>query len=170
MTSGRKQWVAIELDFADHPKMLKVGAAGGWAHLRAILYAARYRTDGFIPQEAVWRILNDDPMMEEEANEGLEASMVEAGLWHPVANGYQIHDYLEHQANAETIREKRRRAGRMGGLAKAKQTASTTRQNKLDVDVDVDKTPTPYPAVDVGEPNGREPLPDFERVLKDMPL
>ena len=145
----RRHWVAIELDFADHPKMLRVGAAGGWAHLRAILYAARYGTDGFVPTEAIWRILHDDPVMDTEADDGLLESMVEAGLWHPVANGYQIHDYLEHQATSESIREKRRRAGRLGGLAKAKQTAQQTSKSKLDVDVDVDKekTPTPQPVV-----------------------
>jgi hypothetical protein len=134
--SDRNRWVAIEHDFCDNPKILKVGAAGGWAHLRAIIYAARHRTDGFVPDEAVWQILHDDPVMDVEAN-GLakgdfEASMVQAGLWHRVANGYQIHDYLKHQSNAESIREKRARAGRLGGLAKAKQTQAPPRQNKLE--------------------------------------
>jgi len=125
--NGRRQWVAIENDFCQHPKILRVGAVGGWAHIRAITYAARYRTDGFISDEAVHQIMHDDPIMDAEANDGLEASMVEAGLWHREANGYQIHDYLDHQSNAETIREKRVRAGRLGGLASGKQRAQNAK-------------------------------------------
>ncbi len=137
--SDRVRWVAIELDFCDHPKILFVGAAGGWAHLRAIVYAARHRTDGFIPNEAVWQILHDDPIMDAEAKDGLEASMVEAGLWHQVANGYQIHDYLKHQSNAETIREKRARAGRLGGLARAKQNSKQTQASKQELELEKEK-------------------------------
>ena len=149
--NDRRHWVAIELDFIDNPKILEVGAMGGWAHLKAIVYCARHRTDGFLSDAAVWTILHDDPQLAEEADNGLVASMCQANLWHRVSNGYMVHDYLEHQGSAETMREKRQRAGRAGGLARAKQNSSKGKQSKLDVDVDVDKDkdkpPNPNPVV-----------------------
>lgn len=145
MSSDRDRWVAIEHDFCDNPKILRVGAAGGWAHLRAIIYAARHRTDGFIPDEAVYQILHDDPVMDSEASSeakpDLEASMVQAKLWHRVANGYQIHDYLKHQSTAESIREKRARAGRLGGLARAKQMSSKSKHSRLEAESEVEVNP-----------------------------
>ena len=163
----RRNWVAIELDFPDNPKILGVGALGGWAHLRAIIYCARHRTDGFIPKAAVWQILHDDPDMD-EAHSEIEASMVEAGLWVLEANGYRVHDYLEHQTSAETMREKRARAGRIGGLASAKQRQAKAKQSKLEVEVEKDLTPTPQPSTYNGAPV--ENLPDLDNILKDMPL
>jgi hypothetical protein len=172
--NDRRQWFAVENNFFDNPKILEVGVLGAYAHLRAIAYSSRHATDGFLPEGAAWRIMHDDVDMD-EANPDLEASMVQANLWHPVSGGYMLHDYLKHQTSALTMREKRAKAGRLGGLASAKQRASKTQASKLEVEVEKDLTPLPQPSTytpeGAGVENGQhQQLPDLNRVLKDMPL
>lgn len=152
---GRNRWVTIEHDFIDNPKVLRVGAAGAYAHLAAIIYSARHLTNGFVPDEAVWQIMHADPVMDEASKNGLLDRLLESKLWHRQANGYQIHDYLEYQTDAEAvavkrlaIRNKRAEAGRKGGLArqaKAKQTKQI-QATEVEVEVEVEQTPEPAPA------------------------
>lgn len=118
----------ITHDFADSPKLQILPVEARWALLEMILYSARMRTDGRLSKRlasARWGLdvcqllLDNDPV-----NPSLKID----------GDDYLIHDFLEHQtskAEIESLSEKRRKAGRKGGKAKAaaykresKQTAS----------------------------------------------
>ena len=51
-------WVKLDDQFSDHPKLLKVGPLAGWLWVSSLAYSSRYLTDGFIPEEAVPRLIN----------------------------------------------------------------------------------------------------------------
>lgn len=128
MPHDARKYAVITHDFADSPKLQILPVEARWAYLEMILYSARMRTDGRLSKRlasARWGLdvcqllLDNDPV-----NPSLEID----------GEDYVIHDFLEHQtskAEIESLSEKRRKAGRKGGKAKAealkrgsKQTAS----------------------------------------------
>lgn len=109
-------WVKLDDQFADHPKIVQAGPAASWLYICGLTYAARLRTDGFIPEAQVRRLADvDEP-------ERCAAVLVEVGLWERTEGGYRIHDYAEYQLTRADI-ERKREAGKAGGQARAKATA-----------------------------------------------
>lgn len=108
-------WVKIDDAFLDHPKFLGVGPVAGFLALCAVAWSNRNLTDGFIPRRQVARLANLEGIVDETNGptgdyihaDDLAAALIEAGLWLPAEGGYQIHDYLEHQQSANTIRARR---------------------------------------------------------------
>jgi len=102
-------WVRLDDQFADHPKIVGLSAKAFRLHITAICYAARQETDGVIPHNAAFvmaakRCLNQ---------------LTEAGLWEDHPTGFLIHDYLEYNPSAATLRAKRAAdsARKSGGIA-----------------------------------------------------
>ena len=100
-TATRPNWLRLDLDFLDNPKML--GLMNGEASRVALLlwvdglcYATRHLTDGWIPKQ--WPV-----------SRGYSAKhvsrLIDAGLWHEqVLNGdggWLIHDYLAYQKSRD---------------------------------------------------------------------
>lgn len=135
-------WAKIDDMFSQHPKLIQAGAVawGMWAE--GIAYCNRNLTDGFIPESAAeafggrWRVRQGGKTWEIFARCGDEVvpvtadwiavALVDAGLWHQVEGGYQVHDYLDYQpsraqvlAKREELSAIRREAGAAGGRAKA---------------------------------------------------
>lgn len=109
-------WVKIDDNFPDHPRVVGLTDAAFRTHVSAICYSARYLTDGSIPSSAMRSI---GPR---RAAQELEA----AGLWARTDHGWMIRDYLDYnpsRAEVEEQRERKREAGRRGGLAKARNDA-----------------------------------------------
>jgi len=122
-------WVRLDDHFADHPKMLSLGAFAPLAlalQVRALCYAARHLTDGFIPEAAI-TVLTDgfgEWSIETGGNEFMSvgadaddfdwpALMLKAGLWHRRKGGYAIHDYLIYNpSRAVTLKERESNAKR----------------------------------------------------------
>lgn len=120
-------WFKVDDMIADHPKLMLLGtdvvpAMGLWALVGT--WAARYSTDGFVPDNIVKRY---DPRRR------LAGRLVEVGLWtraeaDPACGkpcGYLYHDWFDHQLTAEEVEKKRannrerqkrhrRRSGRFG--------------------------------------------------------
>lgn len=94
-------WVRLDDQFTDHPKIVQAGPLAGWLYICGLTYANRYLTDGRIPAAQVRRLADVDGADE------LAARLVAAGLWEVVDGGYQIHDYLEYQPSADTVRKER---------------------------------------------------------------
>lgn len=94
-------WVRIDDQFTDHPKVLEAGPQGGWLYVCGLTYAARYLTDGFIPDAAVAK-LSALPRPERIAEE-----LVRSGLWERAERGFRIHDYLVYNPSAEKVRRDR---------------------------------------------------------------
>ena len=46
----RRQWIAVTVDFFEHPKTLALSDAAQLHVLRLWAYCAQYRTDGLIPE------------------------------------------------------------------------------------------------------------------------
>jgi hypothetical protein len=120
-------WVKLDDGFTEHPKVIGLPSdAARWFHVRALCYAARYRTDGVITA-AILRGLGGKPATAE--------ALVAAGLWDEldVVDAWQIHDFAEYNPRQETTPElsaRRAEAGRKGGLARVANTQAPTKQNQ----------------------------------------
>ena len=82
--------------------------------------AANQQTDGAIPDAALTKLTR----FSKPKAARLAGRLVEAGLWEANGTGYVIHDYLDYNPSRKSLEEKhesKRRAGRAGGLANAKQ-------------------------------------------------
>jgi len=135
-------WVRLDAGFTTHPKIARLGLIGGWVFVEGMCYAAEHRTDGFIPLEAVPRLLtavSGVAVIEDSRKSGKlrrtkpadqvdwPARLVGVGLWEVVPGGYQIHNYLKRNPTREELKHiesVRRESGRRGGLAKALANAS----------------------------------------------
>jgi len=110
-------YAPVRIDYPHHPKVLRAGLEAAVLNVGALCYANRYRTDGFIPLEAVeslWPGLKD--------TERLAERLVEVGMWEQVDGGFMIHDFLEMNYSAERVKkiqDQRRHAGQKGGAARA---------------------------------------------------
>lgn len=113
-------WFKVDDKFHEHRKIRRLGkdkapAVGVWTLCGA--WAADHLTDGFVPDEIVDR--HDPGHLYAER-------LVRVGLWfraeHQGEEGYQFHEWDEHQPTREQVLDRRRKrseAGRLGGLRSA---------------------------------------------------
>ena len=147
-------WIKIEDSLPDHPKIRKVGVNAAWLYISALCYSNRFLTDGFISRELLGHFSSiSRPFLAAE-------KLVKAGLWITVEDGYQIHDYLEHQQSREEIEHKRSlnrdRQARFRQSSRVSSTVSNALLTPLEVEVEVDRYPlTPTTDV-VGGRNARQ--------------
>lgn len=134
-------WVKVDDQFHEHPKLAAPGAAAWGMWLAGIAYCNRALTDGFISDAVAeglggrWRVRRPDLKMIARCGDVevvvdadlIAVALVDAGLWHRVDGGYQIHDYADFQplraevmAARTSISEARKEAGAAGGKAKRK--------------------------------------------------
>lgn len=123
----------IELDpsMVEHPKIRRLSAAAFRLHMRAVFYAFRCRTNGFV----------DEAMLRELATvrrwRHLVDELRDAALIHEVAGGWEIHDYLDWQPSREDVAQSR--AGR-----RSRRRADRERKKRVR-NVRADTPPTPPP-------------------------
>jgi len=119
-------FVKVYVNIVEHPKMLAVPRACRWAFIDLLAYAKRNLTDGYVPAAVLDRI---------EVSTQEIAALVWSGLVEEVDGGYWIHDYLDWQVSRALV-EKRREAGRRGGIrsgqvrASKQNEASASKQTK----------------------------------------
>ncbi len=122
-------WWRCESGFPRHPKTMTVLASEGgdrallWWWF-AGLWSVEQLTDGFIPAVVAKSII---PLRPGEEVETFLAPLVAARLLANRPDGWAIHNFTAYQPSARDVRKMRKQrmeAGRRGGLAKAKQTAS----------------------------------------------
>lgn len=102
-------WVKLDDRFPEHPKVLSAGPVGLAVHVRALCYAARNLTDGFIPTGVVPSLTADlGRVSRAAAASDWPAILVSTGLWDAAPGGYQIHDYLEFNPSREKVEAGRR--------------------------------------------------------------
>lgn len=146
MSTTGADWARLNATFPTHPKTLAVGPIGELIHVRAICYAARYLTDGFIPVAVIPTLLGgletlrvtEGVRNRARIKLGQDASkvdwigvLVRAGLWEPVEGGYRLHDYLQYNPTREEyerILYTKRENGRRGGLASVQARAQASAQ------------------------------------------
>lgn len=104
-------WVKLDDSFADHPKVRAMSDKALRSHLAALCYAARFRTDGHVP----------DVIVRGLAHARTRNELVTVGVWDAAPDGIWIHDYLEFQPSRAQIEDERARkvaAGRLGAAAR----------------------------------------------------
>lgn len=132
-------WVRLDDQFTDHPKLAAAGPVAGWVYVSGLCYAARYLTDGFVPETIALRFDGSSP-------EVLE-NLVECSLWDRVNGGYLIHDFLEYNPPASKVKAEREAAkARMKGNRQGKAPSSPEVRQKFSRTLpEVQPSPSPSP-------------------------
>lgn len=105
-------WVLLDDDFPHHPKTVAVGNDGVALFVLGLCYCRKYHTGGFISVEACKRLgFKGNPRRTIEA-------LIGVGYWERAEGGFQIHEYgvRYDDQKAKATKEKRREAGRKGGI------------------------------------------------------
>lgn len=118
MAKDTRLYARFDIGMDENPKVMPLSDAAFRALVESTLYARRQLTDGFLDARIVAKKWGQDVADELSSNDPERPS------WLVVEGGYMIHDFAEHQVTTTDI-EAKREAGRRGGLAKAKQKAST---------------------------------------------
>ena len=168
-------WVRLDDAILDNAKIAKAGVYGFALHVAAITWCARNLTDGIIPTARVTALLAlesvtvdthnplaliDVPSSIDEqrgwypVSVGLgplevAAHLVEIGLWHDHADGYEIHDYLKYNPSKEQVL-----AERESWKLKKSQARASTRDNRARPTGSPNKCPPETPP---GTPPGTPP-------------
>jgi hypothetical protein len=96
-------WARLDDAFPDHAKIEGLTDAAFRLHIAGICHAARYLTDGFVPENRVGRLT---PSFKRTSL----TELVDTGLWHEAVGGWMIHDFLDYNPSAEKIRAERKAA------------------------------------------------------------
>ena len=98
-------WAKIDDQFSEHPKVIEAGPLAGWLYVRGLCYAAKYLTDGFISDAQAQQL-----SLFAGSSPELLQKLVDCSLWERVNGGYQIHDYLDYNPTAESVKAEREAA------------------------------------------------------------
>lgn len=96
-------WARFDDGFLTHPKVLRAGEEAANLFMRSVIYCAQHLTDGAIPREAL-RVIT-----ERRDAAKLAARLVAVGLFEETPDGWQIHDYTDHNPTREAVEERRRK-------------------------------------------------------------
>ena len=117
-------WVKLDDGFTEHPKVIQAGKLAAMLFVDGLCYSARQLTDGFIPNGALDRFGYGRHLKE------AVASLLEVGLWTPCEGGHQVHDYLDFQQSASSVKAERSAAKeRMQRLRSGKVRANNHRSS-----------------------------------------
>src|SRR5688500_11620702 len=97
-------WVKVMNSIRNNPKVQQAGSHAFALYIAGLCYANEQLTDGYITERMLPVVFPVIPQPKQRAKE-----LVEAGLWEVVDGGWQIHDYLDVQSSAQTIRDKRKK-------------------------------------------------------------
>lgn len=104
-------YVVLESSVRTHRKMLAAGPAACWLWVCGNCYSQEGLTDGHIPEAAVDFLGVRDAL-------DLAGTLVAVGLWDRVDDGWQVHDYHDHNKSADEVRRimrARQDGGKLGG-------------------------------------------------------
>jgi hypothetical protein len=96
-------WAVFDDKFYQHPKVLTAGRDAAWLWAAAIGYCNAHLTDGFVATGALPILAMDGP----KKAEALAQRCVTAGLFDRVDGGYRVHDFLDWNDSAATVRARR---------------------------------------------------------------
>lgn len=127
-------WVKLDDQLHAHPK-----AARAWAmcdaslglHMLAMSYSGCFNTQGHVAAVFVAGKIPGAARRRKAVD-----ALVAAGLWKPVEDGWQIHDWDVYNGDAESreaVRKAKVEAGRKGGQAKAAAVAAASESASTDV-------------------------------------
>jgi hypothetical protein len=121
-------WVKLDDGFPEHSKILAAGPYGLAVHVRALCWAARNLSDGFIPEAAVAQFTHDirENRGQNVSRRGVLAGLVRVGLWEEETGGYRIHDYLHfNPSKSEVLAGREKVSGRVKDWRDRKRNATS---------------------------------------------
>lgn len=107
-----RTYIRLHDGFDENHKIVGISDKEFRTYIEALCYCSRNLSDGFIPFGTSKKL----------ATPRVWRALVASGLIEDHADGYVVHDYLEHQRSAEQVKqfkEAKREAGRKGGKARA---------------------------------------------------
>lgn len=119
MASDPRLFFKLHNGFPEHPKTIELSDKAFRQLIEAWCYCSRNLNDGKLTKPLFARLFSRKTQKE----------LLSIGFVVATENGYEMHDYLEHQQSAkdvEDLRNKRAAAGSKGGKAKANNLASAT--------------------------------------------
>lgn len=96
-------WVRVENTMPENIKIAPISDRGFRLWMHAVCYCSRAQTDGLVPAALACSLSLT-------ATKRIVEELVEAGLFEPVAGGYRVHDYLNHNPSRARISELREAA------------------------------------------------------------
>ena len=88
----------VDDGFWSHPKFFDMPDASIVLWVKAGSYASQHLTDGFVEHKTI-RMIHCDPVA--------AVALVDAGLWYEVEDGYQFHDWHDHQRSSDAVKKER---------------------------------------------------------------
>lgn len=101
-----KPWARLEIDFMYHPKVSNLSLSAGWLWLECKNYCDKWHTDGSIPMPEMKRFRRYAPKFVHELTHSAgqkHDGTAYAPLLEVHPDGYQMHDYLEHNDDREVV-------------------------------------------------------------------
>ena len=99
-------YIRVDADFWDHPKAIAAGPDGRSLYLCALAWSRKQLTDGAV-QAVVLPSLAFKTGLPIEAAQTAADRLVEVGMWERTADGWEIHDYAEHQITRADVDRQR---------------------------------------------------------------
>lgn len=123
-------WVKLDVDFWDHPKVVRAGPRAAALYLAGLMWAQKQLADGEIPKELVPQLALKVGVKPAEAK-----ALVRERLWHEAGGSFVINDWqdwLRTRAEVERERvENRRRVAAWREKKRAEKAASNGRVTPL---------------------------------------
>lgn len=94
-------WAKFCDGFLDHPKVLRAGEDAANLFMRGCIWCNKHLTDGAIPREALRALTN-----RRDAT-ALAGKLVAVRLWEETADGWQVHDWSDHNPTRDAVEGKR---------------------------------------------------------------
>lgn len=123
-----RTYITVHDGIFDHPKVAGLSDRSFRSLIELWCYCSRQLTDGFV-SDAIWR----KRVLPRVRAELIDAELV---VMHHTGRGVFMHDYLKHQRSAAEVadlREKRRSAGRKGGIHRAVNAAHEAANDQANV-------------------------------------
>ena len=128
IAKDRRLFIRLDLDYADHPKIIGLSDAAFRAHITLMLYSRKYETDGIIRNPIANRLGSQwdaDVLTELQNNDDESPSLILRD-----DGDYELHGFSDMQETRAEIRartEKNRENGAKGGRPrKPKETQSVS--------------------------------------------
>ena len=104
-------WAKFDDQFTDHPKVVAAGPMAELLAMRAVIYCARYETDGHVQAAQLPRLTVGITSPKKQVR-----ALVDAGLWtvDDDGDGWWVHDFLDyHPSRADKDEERAKARERM---------------------------------------------------------
>jgi len=93
-------YAQIHVDAVDHWKIGSLSAEAFRTWVVGLCYAQKHLTDGLIDRRAV-------RMLRAKSTQAVIGELIDAGLWHDVTEGYQIHDFAAWNRTRQQVEDQR---------------------------------------------------------------